>query len=257
MLVAWVSHQWPDTEPRRRGPGLLSGRHAGGAEMTTDEMLTQRPADVELLLLDSRGDLGRAAEADVVVVAATELLPDGVLPALAELRPVVWMRSPQRPAVRPLVDAAGLVLWASHEMARSHGWRLDDYRVCSAPLDPTEVPRGVPKEPFALWAARDIWHKGRDAAREWAADAGVELVELSDVPRSTVLEHMGRARWFVHLPVGFVDPCPRTVIEAEIAGCELVVNDRVGRVPVRGADAVAEYVAGAAERFWGWVRQTA
>ena len=73
------------------------------------------------------------------------------------------------------------------------------------------------------------------------------------MPRDTVLEHMGRARWFIHLPNG-PDPCPRTVIEAEIAGCELVVNKNVGRVPVSGADNVAGFVSTAAERFWGWVR---
>lgn len=257
MLVAWISHQWADPEPKRRGHGLLSGRHAGGAEMTSEEMRDQRPEDVDLLLLDSRQDLGPARHADVVVVAATELIPVEAYPFLAGLRPLLWLRSPQAPVARDLVESAGRVLWASHEMARSHGWRLDDYEVCSAPLDPTEVPRGVPKEPWALWAARDIWHKGRDAAREWAEGAGVELRELTDVPRPTVLEAMGRARWFVHLPVGFVDPCPRTVIEAEIAGCELVLNERVGRVPVRGADAVAEYVAGSAGRFWSWVRQLA
>lgn len=255
MLVAWISHQWADPEPRRRGPGLLSGRHAGGAEMSSEEMMDQRPEGVELMLLDSRHDWRRARDADVTVVAATELLPDEALPELAALEPVLWLRSPQRPAVRELVERSALPVWASHEMARSHGWRLDDYEVCSAPLDPGLVPRGVPKEPFALWAARDIWHKGRGAAREWAAGCGVDLVELSDAPREVVLEHMARARWFVHLPTGFVDPCPRTVIEAEIAGCELVLNDLVGRVPVRGADAVAEYVAGAAGRFWGWITQ--
>lgn len=251
MRVAWVSHQWPE-EPRNRGRGLLSGRWAGGAEMTTEEMICARPDGVEMLLLSSRGDLDLMSTADVVVVAATEELPDRSLRLLEEMRPVLWLRSTQQERCRTLVERARLVVWASHEMARSFGWR-DDYEVCSAPMDVTEIPRGVPKEDFALWAARDVWHKGRKNAQAWAADAGVPLVELDDVPRETVLEHMGRARWFVHLPVGFVDPCPRTVIEAEIAGCELVVNDLVGRVPVRGADAVAEYVSGQAERFWGWV----
>jgi hypothetical protein len=252
--VAWVSHQWAEAGPRDRGSGLLSsGRFAGGAEMGAEEMMLARPDGVDLWLLSPGSDLGIAARADHVVVAATELLSSGELELLARLRPVVWLRSPQGEHVGGLLHAARRVVWASEQQAAHYPWGPDRYEVCSCPLDVSLIPRGVPKEDFALWAARDVWHKGRDNARAWAASAGVPLVELDDAPREVVLEHMGRARWFVHLPVGFVDPCPRTVVEAEIAGCELIVNELVGRVSASGPDAVASHVAGNAGRFWSWV----
>jgi hypothetical protein len=252
--VAWVSHQWAEAGPRDRGSGLLSvGRFAGGAEMGTEEMLLARPDGVDLWLLSPGGDLSVAARADHCVVAATEQLAPGELELLAALRPVVWLRSPQAPHVADLLHRARLVVWASEGMAAAHPWGPDRFEVCSCPLDVDLIPRGVPKEEFALWAARDVWHKGRENARAWAASAGVPLVELDNAPREVVLEHMGRARWFVHLPVGVFDSCPRTVVEAEIAGCELIVNELVGRVPASGADAVAAHVAGNAARFWSWV----
>ena len=176
MRVGWLSHQFAADREMPKRPGLLPGRFAGGAEMSTEEMI-----------------------------------------------------------------------------AADHPWADMPYEVCPAPLDVDAIPQGVPKEDFVLWAGRDIGHKGRDQARAFVAEKGLRLVELTDVPRETVLEHMGRARWFVHMPQGFVDPCPRTVIEAEIAGCEVWVNDRVGRVPVRGAAEVAEYIRRVPGRFWSWV----
>jgi hypothetical protein len=252
--VAWIDRHWAEPGPRDRGPGLLStGRFAGGAEMGTEEMLLARPDGVDLWLLNAGGDLSVAAQADHCVVGATENLDPLELELLARLRPVVWVRSMQQPHVADLFRRARLVVWASEAQAAAYSWGPERYEVCSCPLDVSLIPRGVPKEDFALWAARDVWHKGRENARAWAASAGVPLVELDDAPREVVLEHMGRARWFVHLPVGFVDPCPRTVVEAEIAGCELIVNELVGRVPASGADAVAAHVAGNAGRFWRWV----
>ena len=141
------------------------------------------------------------------------------------------------------------------EMVRWYEWVGRDIRVCPAPMDTSLIPQCVPKEDFALWASRDHPLKGKWDAIAWAMNAGIKMVSLTNQPRETVLEHMARASVFVHLPHNH-DPCPRTVIEAEIAGCEIVVNENVGRVPVRGADEVAAYVEGAAERFWGWVRDS-
>jgi hypothetical protein len=64
---------------------------------------------------------------------------------------------------------------------------------------------------------------------------------------------MGRARWFVALPEGPFDPCPTTVIEAEIAGCEIVANDLVGRTPVRGAQPNVDFIESLPDLFWGTV----
>jgi hypothetical protein len=242
----------PSDEPVQRAPSLLPGRYAGGAEMSTEEMWQQAPEGVQVVPRNPRVWVDDLDEFDRIVVGSPESMSDVQMRAAGERSPVLWLRSPHTERIRPLLESARLLVWPSHECAAWHSWWRGPYEVCPAPLDVTLIPRGVPKENFALWAGRSVGHKGVHNAVSWAEQNGVELRTLTNVPRNTVLEAMGRARWFVHLPIGPVDPCPRTVIEAEIAGCEIVVNDLVGRVPVRGADAVAEFVAGSAERFWSW-----
>jgi len=252
MRVAWVSHQFAGADDTPKRPGLLPGRFAGGAEMSTEEMIAQAPDGVEVVRFRLPSDLPDLSGFDRVVVGATEHLRQQVAEDLIPLRPVYWVRSVQQPWLERYFEKAALLIWPSHECARWHEWSHTRYEVCPAPLDVTEIPRGVEKEDFALWAGRDVWHKGRDAARRFAQERGWTFKEMTDSDRSSVLHEMGRARRFVHMPQGLVDPCPRAVIEAEIAGCEIVTNELCGRVPVRGADAVAEYVAGSAGRFWEW-----
>ena len=252
MRVAWISHQFARADDAPKRLGLLPGRFAGGAEMSTEEMISQAPEGVEVVRFGLPGDVPDLSGFDRVVVGATERVTTELADRLLPLRPVYWVRSTQPPWLGKYFDAARLLVWPSHGCAAWHPWSQTPYEVCPAPMDVSAIPRDVPKEDFALWAGRDIAHKGREVARKYCAERGWRLVEVTDAPRSTVLQHMGRARWFVHLPQGVFDPCPRTLIEAEIAGCEIVTNDLAGRVPVQGADAVAEFVTGAAGRFWGW-----
>jgi len=252
MRVAWLSHQFAGPADAPKRPGLLPGRFAGGAEMSTEEMIAQAPAGVEVVRFRLPRNVPDVSGFDRVVVGATEHLDVALADRLVSMRPIYWVRSPQQSWLGRHFEAARLLVFPSHECAAWHEWLSAPYEVCPAPMDVAVIPRGVAKEDFALWSGRDIWHKGRHAAREFAGQRGWPLVEITDSDRGTVLEAMGRARWFVHLPQGVIDPCPRTVIEAEIAGCEIITNELCGRVPVRGADAVAEFVAGSAERFWGW-----
>lgn len=251
MRVAWVSHQFVRDNPQPAMHGLLPGLYAGGAERSTEEMLAQVPDGVEVTRFRVPAALPDLSGFDRVVVGATERVGNNVT-MLADCNPVMWVRSPQPSHLLPLFQAARKVLWPSHEMARWHSWCDRPYEVSPAPLDVSLIPRNVPKEDFALWAGRSIGHKNQDGAEAWAAARGIRFVAVTNEPRETVLEAMGRARWFVHLPQEIIDPCPRTVIEAEIAGCEIVTNELCGRVPVRGADEVAEFVSGSAERFWEW-----
>lgn len=252
MKVAWISHQFasPDDAPKR--PGLLPGRFAGGAEMSTEEMIAQAPSDVEICRMRLPGVIPDLSSFDRVVIGATEHLTAEMAAEIAPYRPIYWVRSSQQPWLEPFFAKARMLIWPSHECARWHTWSNTPYEICPAPLDVTSIPRDATKQDHALWAGRDVWHKGRDAARQYARERDLKLVEITDAPRQQVLQAMAQARWFVHLPQGMVDPCPRAVIEAEIAGCEIITNELCGRVPVRGSDAVADYVSGAAERFWAW-----
>lgn len=249
MRVAWITHQLPDGRTDH-GPGLLKGLYAGGAEMSTTEMIAAAPDGVEVVTFRPEQGLPDHRYVDKVVVGATERLTPAQIADLVPLKPVVWLRSVQPRHVEPLLRAASVLIWPSHGCAAWHPWSPYDYEICPAPLDTSLIPRGTPKQNFALWAARNHPQKGRTNARLWAWEHNIELVEVTDAPREEVLELMGRARWFVHLPKGVFDPCPRSVIEAEIAGCEIVANSLVGRVPASGPEAVAKFVEGSAERFW-------
>jgi hypothetical protein len=247
-----VSHQWPQPDDTPAQHGLLPGRYAGGAEFLQDMMRSKAPDGVELVLVDVTDETFEdvLAGCDRVVVGATERLPGSRVGWLAGRRPVCWLMSPQQPRMAGLLERS-MVLWASVLLREATGFGPEG-EVCPGWWDTSVVPRGVAKEPFVLWVGRDEPWKGREAARSWAEGEGREFVALTNVPRVTVLEHMGRAATFVHLP-SIVDPCPTTVIEAEIAGCDIVVNSLVGRTPVRGVQANVEYIEGCADRFWGVV----
>lgn len=252
MRVAWLSHQFAADSPQPARSGLLPGLYAGGAEHSTEEMIAQAPDGVEIVRFRLPSEVPDLSGFDRVVIGSTERLTGRNVEALIPYRPVMWVRSPQQTQMLPLFRSARKIMWPSHEAARWHKWFDLPYEISPAPMDVSLIPRDVAKEDFALWAGRPVGHKNERGARVWAEQNGVEFVSITNADRETVLEAMGRARWFVHLPVGIIDPCPRTVIEAEIAGCEIVTNELCGRVPVRGADAVAEFVSGAAERFWSW-----
>jgi glycosyltransferase involved in cell wall biosynthesis len=83
----------------------------------------------------------------------------------------------------------------------------------------------------------------------WASANQVELRELTDAPRRTVLDAMQDACIFVFLPQR-LDACPRTLIEAEAAGCEIVTNHHAGR---REHGPLDEVMAAQKERFWSWM----
>ncbi|HEY7824736.1 MAG TPA: hypothetical protein VIG24_17985 [Acidimicrobiia bacterium] len=248
MRVAWVTHHLPG---ERRGRGhLLPGRFAGGAEMTDFEMVAAAPAGVTVdWLPPSRWE--DAADYDRVVVTGTDLLGEDALRGLAELRPVVWVHHKQseteaRAQLFGMADP--FVCMSDLHAAAESEWTGVSPEVCNGWIDLSDV---SPKQKgeWALWAARDHEHKGRAEAREWAAQAGVELRELSSVPRAEVLAAMAEARWFVFLPT-FLDACPRTLIEAEASGCEIVTNGLAGR---RLPGSLSEVMGGQRDRLWGWV----
>lgn len=255
MRVAWVSHQWPrDDDAPAQSDALLPGRYAGGAEFLQDQMRSRAPDGIEWVHVDPRqhdGDLSVLETVDRTIVGSVDLLSPDQIATLIPRRPLVWCMSGQSTRVLPLLEAASPLVWASEQMRDWYPWApLGE--VCSGWFDTTGIRSEDRREGFALWAARDHPQKGRLNARVWAADRGVQLIEMTNAPRRVVLEHMSRASRFVLLPNDY-DPCPTTCVEAEIAGCEVIVNSKVGRVPVRGADAVAAHIESLPARFYGWL----
>lgn len=236
MRVAWLSHQWPNAD----------GTYVGGAEFIQHEMRKRAPDGVEIVECGPR-DIDVAMACDRIVLAGFEMLSESAVTRLDGNVNVLWLMSPPQEPLRPVMESCRTMVWASDGMRQHYGWEKGV--VLSGSWDTSVLPERVEKLDVAVWAARDVWHKGRDNARAWADERGIRLWEFSGRPRSEVLEAMAKARWFVHLPNDPFDPCPTTVIEAELLGCEIVVNDLVGRTPVRGS-AVRAHIEGNAETFW-------
>ena len=245
--VAWVTHHLTG---ERSGSALLPGQYAGGAEMVDADMVAAAPDGVEVVWVPpDRWE--EALDADRVVITGTDLLSDVAMVRLADEAPVVWVHHQQDPSPARaylLRKAFPFVGMSDLHVRAEEGWAGVLGEVCSGWIDVSGIEQG-PKGGHALWAARNHPQKGLLSARFWAAREGVELRELTDVPRDQVLAGMAEARWFVFLPTR-LDACPRTLIEAEAAGCDIVTNGNAGRRP---PGPLAEVMWVQRERFWGWV----
>lgn len=244
MRVAWVHNVVGS------GSALLPGEHAGGGEMADAGMIARAPDGVEVTRI-AAPDWEQALDFDRIVIAATDQLTEQACHTLAARRPMVWVHHQQSPTAerKHLFASAAPFICMSAEHARvetawsgvpavwNHGW-----------VDPDDV---VPrmKNGAALWAARDHPQKGLTGARIWAHRNGIALTEITNAPRRDVLEAMAVHTYFVFLPKGF-DSCPRTLIEAELAGCEIVTNHLAGR---RDPGDIREVLLSQPAKFWGWL----
>jgi len=196
-------------------------------------------------------DWEQALDFDRIIIAATDQLDTRAMEALGARKPFVWVHHAQpRTADRAklFTVAAPFVC-----MSRKHA-QLEASWTGTAPewnhgvIDPDDV-KSQEKDRDALWAARNHPQKGRTSARIWAMKNGRDLTEMTNAPRAAVLDAMARHRTFVLLPKGF-DSCPRTLMEAELAGCEIVTNDLTGR---RDPGDIREVLAAQPGKFWDWL----
>jgi hypothetical protein len=253
MKLAWVTHHLPrDTDSSN--PAHLPGRYVGGAEMTDAALIEAAPAGVTVDLIAPH-DWEQALDADSVVVTGTDALSDEAMWALAERKPAVFLHHQQTIAAARghLIESARLVLL--HTPAHLHRERrwltLTNVELVLSPVDPAEC-RQEPKQDFAVWANRMHQLKGPRKAAMWAAQQGIELQMLSNVPRAQVLAKMAKARYYVHLPVGFESES-RATIEAVLSDCECITNDNVGVTSVPGWNDpthLTELVSTAADTWW-------
>jgi hypothetical protein len=249
--VAWVTHHLtrPDDAPAEAA-WQLPGKYVGGAEMADDLMIAARPDGVDVTVLPC-SDWEKALDFDRIVVTGTDLLDETALRALADRSPLVWVHHEQTPSPgRALLfrRADPFVAMSAKHAEREAAWSDARPLWNHGVIDPDEVAPGE-KNGKALWAAREHPQKGRIPARIWALRSGLELTEITGAPRETVLAAMATHSYFVFLPKGF-DACPRTLIEAELAGCVLVTNDLAGR---RDDGDIREVLERQAPTFWDWI----
>jgi len=239
MRVAWLAHhdlQNPE----------------GGAEMTDIEMIEKAPEGVEVDVLHPAKVDESLLEYDRVVVSRLEMMPPHLAPLIAQTEPLFFSHGD----VLPRTDATRHVVQRSKPFVAQSPLSLRSIEKWAGPINGiAEVPymsldgvREDEKANFALWAARSVWHKGLDLAREWADRKGVRLMVMTGRPRSEVLDAMAEARWFVLLSK-ILDGGPRAVREAQLSGCELVVNENVGYWDIEPEE-LRRRTLDAPRRFW-------
>ena len=210
-----------------RAEFLLPGQ-VGGAEMLDTRMAQHLTAQGHTVTMLHPDQWEEALDADRVIVTRLEGIPDEGCDMLTRCTPVVWVHHLQQPTaghVR-LIRAADPFVVMSDAHAMREVWGPTPV-VCNGWLDLSEIPWGE-GDGTALWAARNHPQKGLFFSRVYAQSRGWTLVEAMNVPRGELLQMMARASYFLFHPKGF-DACPRTLIEAEAAGCEIHTNALAGR----------------------------
>jgi glycosyltransferase involved in cell wall biosynthesis len=70
------------------------------------------------------------------------------------------------------------------------------------------------------------WIKGVEDSVAYCEKNNLKYSVVANLTHQKLLEKMSAAKGLVFLPLGG-DTCPRTVIEAKLLGCELIINDNV------------------------------
>jgi hypothetical protein len=217
VKVAWIAHH-DIAKPK------------GGAEFTDAEMIARAPAGTKIEVVDPR-HANQLDRFDRVVVSRLEHMPAPMADKIARTSPVFFSHGdvlPRTEATRRVVRASRpFIAQTELSLRKITEWAGPISGITMVPyMDLTGI-RSAKKEDFALWPHRDVWHKGWDLAQKWAQKKGVRLVKCSGRPRSETLDMMAVARWVVLLSK-ILDGCPRSIREAQLSGCEIVVNENVG-----------------------------
>jgi len=221
MNIAWLTHrEWGQS---------------GGAEMCDYDMAMRRPDGVKLTVMFPGGVTDDLPDFDRVVVTGWYGFSRRELNLIQDVahKTTLWVHDEQMKG-HWLYEVASNIIMASPAHAKNDlegvtirgkvhvnpGWMDID--------EIFDIAAEAPRERYmALWAARPVPHKGLDLAAKWSHDNNVPLEVLVGRPREYVLRKMTEREYFVLLPHIF-DAAPRTVMEAQLLGCELVINEKVG-----------------------------
>lgn len=245
MKIAWVSDR-----------NIPEGQ--GGAEAADRDMLDARPEGTEITLVGPSGvGSDYLDEFDHIVVTGFYFFSSQELNEIARHDFVLWAHDVQM-AEHWLYESAKTIVCLTEQ---HKDYQLDVNRQLNRGkivLNPGTLSMANQcwpgdKEDFALWAHRDIAHKGEDLAHEWAKAKGVNLQVYKNVSREETIERMRVAKYFILLSHIF-DPGPRSVMEAQLCGCDLILNDNVGYWDVH-PETLRLMLENAASHFWEVVNE--
>lgn len=234
MKIAWISARDYD-------------RMEGGAEQADKNMMKLCPE--ELTLLGSGFDQHRLlTEFDKVVVSTLRGLSAQEIGVIALTKPAIWVHDMEYHGhwlyskARPFI-----ALTPPHLAKEREAVDIEHATLNPGQFDTDGLKDYNGKANFALFAHRNIWHKGLDRAQLWCADNEVPLHVLQDVYRGKVIEAMKLAKYFILLSHIF-DPGPWSVMEAQLCGCELII-DNVGFYD-EPSDELRARINNAGQMFW-------
>lgn len=238
MKIAWVTHR------------LLFQGFIGGAEMADETMIRRRPEGVDVTLIAPGGVAHDLSTFDRVVVSGLGGFTQGELDIVAGCAPTVWVHDSETTG-HPLHRKAGnlICLTPQHLEREREKLLTPDERCWINPgwMD-TSLLYPVSKNPIALWAHRNVPHKGLDRARQWAEENNIELKVLTDAPQEQVWEEMRSAAYFILLSYIF-DAGPRSIIEAQLCGCSIIAEN-VGGFFDEDEHQLRERINRADKDFW-------
>lgn len=219
--------------------------------MADEAMIGQAPDSVRVAVLHTESLPPSLYQYDRVVVSGVMGLNHEAVQKLVDVDLTCWLHHemPQHPTLAWMFQEAKWTIaltdrHAEHEAQWAHGvnWATNPGWFDTSECYETD------KFGDTLWAHRDVWHKGLYAARDWAVSNDAHLTVLMNASRQEVLFEMARHQRFILLSEIF-DPCPRAVMEAQLSGCELVVNDRVGWFD-EPKDVLKDRIDNAGREFW-------
>lgn len=102
----------------------------------------------------------------------------------------------------------------------------------------------------------DSWVKGTENAIKYAEENDMKYELFSGISYEEMLAKFAQSKGFLFLPNSF-DTCPRTVIEAKLLGCELILNESVQHRDEewfnQDLGKIIEYLGTRTEVFWNSV----
>lgn len=82
------------------------------------------------------------------------------------------------------------------------------------------------KDENFLIVKSDSWVKGYENCVKYAQDNKLKYEVVSSLPYHELLIKLSTSKGLIFLPDG-ADTCPRLVMEAQVLGCDLIINERV------------------------------
>lgn len=218
MRVAWVTHR--DIQSR-----------AGGAEAADMDMLALRPEGIDVTLVKPGGIRADLKEYDRIVATGFVDYTARELNELSRLQPILWVHDAQFSGHWVYEEATKIIVLTpqhlEYELEKNPRLKRDQFIINPGWMNTSGMmPMGT-KEHKALWAHRAEPHKGLDNAESWAKEHDVPLEVMVGRPHEEVIYEMARSEYFVLLS-HIMDPGPRSVMEAQLCGCKIIANDKVG-----------------------------